>query len=77
LSDTPANRALIENTANNKANYLGTDKYGTDWYAKTQADGTQVWVECRNGTITNGGLNASPKPFNPETGLKTKAKSGN
>jgi len=71
LPDTPGNRRLLENTANNKSNYLGSDKYGNDWYAKTQPDGTQVWVETRNGKIIDGGLNNSPKSYNSNTGLKS------
>jgi len=71
LSDTPANRKLIENTANSKSNYLGSDKYGNDWFAKSQPDGTQVWVETRNGNIIDGGLNKTPKTYNPDTGLKS------
>ena len=51
-------------------NIRGTDKYGNEWYTKTQSDGSQVWVESRNGNIFEGGVNNTPKPWNPETGLK-------
>ena len=69
LPDTLDNRNLLESVVNNKKYYLGSDKYGTQWYAWTRDDGTQVWVRSRKGTIINGGLNKAPVTFNPETGL--------
>lgn len=68
IDDTPENRSLLETVANNKENYVGTDSYGTQWYSKTQADGSQVWVRVRNNTIQNGGINNPPKTWNPSTG---------
>ena len=70
LSDTVENRKLLEDTANNKKNYLGKDKYGNEWYQKNLENGKQVWVEDRNGKIIDGGLNNIPKEWNPFTGLK-------
>lgn len=70
IPDTPENRALLEDVANDPANFRGTDKYGNEWYTKIQSDGSQVWVESRNGNIFEGGVNNTPKPWNPETGLK-------
>ncbi|EHF04972.1 hypothetical protein HMPREF1020_03082 [Clostridium sp. 7_3_54FAA] len=70
IPDTPENRALLEEVANDSANLRGTDKYGNEWYTKTQSDGSQVWVESRNGNIFEGGVNNTPKPWNPDTGLK-------
>ena len=70
IPDTPENRALLEDVANDSANFRGTDKYGNEWYTKIQSDGSQVWVESRNGNIFEGGINNTPKPWNPETGLK-------
>ena len=69
LPDTPTNRMLIENTANNPKNYLGIDSKGTSWYAQMQADGSQIWVQTYNGIITNAGLNEIPRIFNPQSGL--------
>jgi hypothetical protein len=71
IQDTPENRALLEETANNPANFRGVDKYGNEWYTRTRSDGRQVWVEARNRTIFEGGINATPKLWNSETGLKT------
>ncbi len=69
LNDTPAHRQLLIDTALDPGNFLGNDKYGTEWYAKINSDGTQIWVQVRNGIIKNGGVNQTPKPFNPQTGL--------
>lgn len=74
LPDTAANRNLLTDVGSNKGNCLGTDKYGTEWYAKTQPDGTQVWAQVRNGEVTNGGLNQTPKTFNSQTGLSSPTK---
>ena len=70
IPDTPENRALLENIANDMVNFRGTDKYGNEWYTKILEDGREVWGESRNGNIFDGGINANPKPWNPETGLK-------
>ena len=70
ITDTPENRQLLEEVSNNTNNYLGTDKYGNDWYAQSQSDGSQIWVEVRNGIIFEGGINEEPKTWNPQTGLK-------
>ncbi len=69
LADTLANRQLLQDTANNPDNILGTDRFGNTWASQTLPDGSQVWVRSRNGIINNGGVNATPKTFNPNTGL--------
>jgi hypothetical protein len=69
LPDTPANRQLLIDTASKPANKIGTDKFGNEWFAATRADGSQLWVQVRNGQIRNAGLNQTPKPFHPDTGL--------
>ena len=63
VADTPANRQLISDVANNAANRLGTDKFGNVWSAATRSDGSQVWVSTRNGVIQNGGVNTTPRVF--------------
>jgi hypothetical protein len=69
LADTPANRALLKGVADDASTTLGTDRFGNVWSARTLEDGTQVWVQTRNGVIQNGGLNKTPRVFNSETGL--------
>lgn len=69
LADTLANRNLLIVTASNTQNWIGKDKYGNEWFANTLTDGSQVWVQVRNGQIRNGGLNQTPRPFNLQTGL--------
>ncbi len=69
LADTPENRSLLQDVASDSHTTLGTDRFGNVWSAKTQSDGSQVWVQTRNGVIQNGGLNSSPRTFNPQTGL--------
>ncbi|EHR52031.1 hypothetical protein SacmaDRAFT_3826 [Saccharomonospora marina XMU15] len=62
--DTAENRALIK-SALDPANLRQTDplKDGTLLYRyfRILPDGTQVWAEVRNGEITNGGLNDTPR----------------
>ncbi|MBI2768760.1 MAG: hypothetical protein HYX47_04015 [Burkholderiales bacterium] len=69
IPDTPANRSLLEEVANDPKSSLGTDKWGNNWSARTQSDGTQVWTQTRSGEVINGGVNPQPKVFNPTTGL--------
>ena len=69
LPDTEANRRSLIGTASNERNYLGTDKWGNDWYAETRPDGAQVWVQVRTGRIVNGGLNQPARAWNPASGL--------
>ncbi|MCA8435445.1 filamentous hemagglutinin N-terminal domain-containing protein [Burkholderia seminalis] len=76
IVDTPENRALLTSVANNPSTTLGPDKYGTVWSAQLQSDGSQVWVQTRNGQIWNGGVNKTPLPYNPETGLAAPTKPG-
>ena len=74
IPDTPENRALLEDVANDLENFRGTDKYGNEWYTKIQSNGSQVWVESRNGNIFEGGVNEKPRSWNPKTGLKKEKK---
>ena len=77
LSDTPENRKLIENVANDPANYKGKDKYGNEWYSRNESDGSQVWVITRNGRIQNAGKNSTPRNWEPETGYSRNPKKAN
>lgn len=74
LVNTHSNRKLLENISKNSKFKLGVDKYGNTWHAKTMQDGSQVWVQIRNGKIVNGGLNRTSKVFNPITGLSSLTK---
>ena len=61
---------LLESVANSQDYFLGCDKYGNEWYTRKLPDGTSVWVQVRNGNIFEGGINKTPKEWNPDTGLK-------
>lgn len=67
--DTSTNRQLLIDTVLNPDNYIGRDKWGNDWYAKTGYNYTQIWVQIRKGKIINGGLNLTPRPWNSSTGF--------
>ncbi len=69
LTDTPANRQLLRDVGGDPSSRLGADKFGNTWSARTNPDGTQTWVQTRNGEIINGGVNQTPRTFNPKTGL--------
>lgn len=69
LPDTPDNRKLLEELANNKDRYRGKDKYGNDWNIRLNDDGTQDWVRSQHQVINEGGRNIEPRPWDDETGL--------
>jgi len=69
LPDTPQNRQALIDLANDPSTTLGRDRFGNEWSAQIQNDGSQLWVQTRNGVIINGGSNSSPRQFNPQTGL--------
>lgn len=70
LPDTPENRQVLKDLANDRKCHLGKDKWGNDWHARLRDDGTQDWVEHRNQEIWDGGRNSEPLDWNDETGLK-------
>ena len=72
--DTPANRAIIEHATSSNKNFLSTDQHGTLWYAENLQNGTQAWAKVRDGIITEGGVNQTPRTFNPTTGLSSQIK---
>jgi filamentous hemagglutinin len=69
VADTPENRSLILDVANDMSARLESDQYGNDWAARVLPDGRQAWVRMRAGKIINGGINTTPRKFNPKTGL--------
>jgi len=69
--DTPENRQRLEMMVANRANYLGTDAWHSDWFAEILPDGKQLWAHVRGGKIEYGGVRTTPKTFNPKTGLSS------
>ncbi len=69
LSDTPANRKMLEELANNPDYHMGKDSRGNDWNVRQNFDGTQDWVRSQNNTINEGGRNTLPRQWDSETGL--------
>jgi hypothetical protein len=63
--DTAVNRQILIDAANRPGNFLGSDRFGNDWFAETRTDGTQIWVRLRGNKITNGGMNPAPKVIDP------------
>lgn len=61
--DNGVNRQILIDVANRPANFLGTDRFGTDWFAEIRPDGTQAWAHVRSDKITTGGLNLTPRIF--------------
>lgn len=70
LPDTPQNRQLLVDTSNNPANSLGANRFGNEVHVSTRPDGSQIWVETRNGIIQNGGVNNPPRVWVDGEGLR-------
>jgi hypothetical protein len=70
LADTTANRNLITDLTNNNKNFLGIDKYGKSWYARTLDDGTQLYGYTQNGIVKGAGINSKPLEIPKLQGLK-------
>ena len=77
VPDTPSNRATIGRVVNTEQAYLGMDQFNNKWYAQTEADGRQVWVQVRDDKIWNAGINNKPRAFHPKTGLAAPEKPSN
>lgn len=69
LVDTPQNRKMLLELANDKSSHVGKDSRGLDWNVKLNSDGTQIWVSSRNGKIQNGGVNNPPHVWDADTGF--------
>ena len=74
LPDTPGNRKLISDLANDVHYFRGKDKYGNDWHIRDNQDGTQDWVRHQNMVINECGKNIIPRTWNLETGLNNNIK---
>ena len=70
LPDTLENRKMLTDLANDEHYHVGKDKWGNEWNARVNSDGTQDWVEHRNQTIWDGGRNQQPRSWDEDTGLK-------
>jgi hypothetical protein len=69
LPRTPENYKLIRDLVRNAKNYLGPDMRGNHWWGKILENGKQLWAQAYKGIVRNGGLNDTPRPYNPKTGL--------
>lgn len=69
LPDTPENRNLLLQLANDKSAHAGKDSRGLDWHICLNEDGSQTWVSSINGVIQNGGINNPPRIWDERTGL--------
>jgi filamentous hemagglutinin len=74
MPDTPDNRRLLEDVANDPQAWIVDDVYGNSWYARIDANGRQVWAKVRDGRVISGGMNYVPRPSNPRTGLSAPTK---
>jgi hypothetical protein len=69
LTNTPENQQTIVDLVNSRDYYVGTDATGRQWFGLQKSDGTQIWAVVRNGVVQNGGLNMTPRSFDPTTGF--------
>lgn len=69
LTDTPYHRQVLRDLANDSNHYKGKDANGNSWHVKIMKDGSQLWVQHRNGIIQNGGKNIKPRKWNNKKGL--------
>lgn len=60
VEDTAENRALLEDAVKPE-NYVSTQYPDVRVYHELLPNGEQIWVEVRNGQITNGGVNTVPR----------------
>ncbi|WP_130300832.1 MULTISPECIES: hypothetical protein [unclassified Duganella] len=74
MPDTPDNRRLLEDVANDPQAWVAYDRYGKSWYARIDAQGRQIWVEVRGDRIVSGGINNVPRALSPHTGLSVPVK---
>ena len=76
LPDTPENRKLLVDLANDNRYHMGVDRFGNDWNVRLNNDGTQDWTRSMNQVINEGGRNLTPINWNDETGLFRNLKDG-
>jgi RHS repeat-associated protein len=76
VPDTPENRRLLREVASDPANTRGVDEWGNEWSSKILDDGRQVWTQKRDGEIQNGGINDTPRDWNPRSGFSAPTRPG-
>ncbi len=69
LPDTPENRKLLLDLANDSTAHAGKDLRGLDWNARIYEDGSQLWVSSKDGVVQNGGINNPYRPWDSATGF--------
>ncbi|MDO4962039.1 MAG: hypothetical protein Q4E57_09390 [Eubacteriales bacterium] len=69
LPDTPENRKMVQELANDKRFHRGKDQYGNEWHVRLNEDVTQDWTRSNNQLINNAGRNTVPRPWSDKTGL--------
>jgi hypothetical protein len=72
VPDTPRNRALLESVASDPSARAGVDARNNVWSDRILPDGTQAWVAVREGRISYGGLNKTPRTFDKLTGFSAR-----
>ncbi len=61
---------IIESLVNDQSNFLGLDKFGKEWFAKTTQNGEQIFGVVQNGVVKSAGKNKVPLKFKKGLGLK-------
>ena len=69
LKDTPENRKILLDLANDTKYHAGKDKWGCDWNVRLNENGTQDYTRTYKNVISDGGQNEQPLPWNEQTGL--------
>lgn len=70
LKDTPENRKMLLDLANDENYHVGKDMWGCEWHVRLNKDGTQDYTSEFNLIINEGGKNEIPRPWDEMTGLK-------
>lgn len=51
IIDTPENRKILLDVANDPKSIKGFDKHSLGWHSRELPNGDQIWVQTRNGQI--------------------------
>ena len=69
LKDTPENRKMLLDLANNNKYHMGKDMYGNEWHIRINEDGSQDYTREMRQVINEGGKNEIPRSWDEMTGL--------